>query len=183
MKTIRAAFVTFSLLSTLCLAQTKDAANAARAVACGSPTQTFDAHRTSAPGTPDTPSPGKSLVYIVETQDAQGICIAKCNITSKVGLDGAWVGATSGNSFIAIPVDPGAHHLCTAWQSIRRDYSRFVALDEFTAEPGKTYYFRIHLNITTPDVMASYSLAAINEDEGKLLLASSARSDSKPKKN
>ena len=91
---------------------------------------------------------GKAVVYFVETQKIDAIN----NITEKIALDGARVGASQGDSY-------------------------FFA----TAEPGKTYYFRIRI---TGDGWAGYSfdLSKMNSDEARLLIARSPYSVSRAKK-
>ena len=125
---------------------------------------------------------GKAMVYIVEEFEKPKNQIAKP--TMKVGLDGAWVGANKDNSYFFFPVDPGDHHLCVAWQSSLKEYSKKVALTNFSSEPGKTYYFRAR--ITEHDegggAWFTLDLEPVNNDEGQLLIASSAFSTSRQNK-
>jgi hypothetical protein len=62
--------------------------------------------------------------------------------TVKVGVDGAWVGANKGDSYVFTSVAPGEHHMCVNWQSGILTPSGLFAMANFTAETGKTYYFR-----------------------------------------
>jgi hypothetical protein len=55
------------------------------------------------------PLPGKALVYLIE--DQPGICLLDC-VTTRAGLDGAWVGANKGDSYFYFSVDPGDHQAC-----------------------------------------------------------------------
>jgi len=132
------------------------------------------------------PEPGKALVYVIEDEKIRGIR----SVTTRVGLDGAWVGANRGNSYLFFSVDPGEHHLCTDWTSDFLAGGRVVSLAPLTAEPGKIYYFRARTIAAAASFVegklwengASIDLDPVNSDEGKLLVATSALSVSHPKK-
>lgn len=132
------------------------------------------------------PESGKALVYVAEDQKFQ----AAKEVTARIGVDGAWVGATRGNSYIFFSVDPGEHHLCADWRSSFLAAGRLVSLFGFTAEAGRVYYFRVRttggpsslLDRSALDESASLDLDLINSDEGKLLVSTSPHSDSHPKK-
>lgn len=132
------------------------------------------------------PEGGKALVYVAEDQKFQ----AAREVTARIGVDGAWVGATRGNSYIFFSVDPGEHHLCADWRSAFLSYGRRVSLFGFAAEAGKVYYFRARttggpssmLDRSSLDESASLDLDLVNADEGKLLVSTSPYSDSRPKK-
>src|ERR1019366_1867895 len=69
----------------------------------------------------------KALVYVI--QDIGSInCIGGC-ITTKIALDGAWVGANHHNSYFSFAVDPGERHLCANWQS------HFARLSQWSVWP------------------------------------------------
>jgi hypothetical protein len=99
--------------------------------------------------------------------------------TVRFGIDGAWVGADFGNSYFAIDVAPGEHHLCADWQSVAR--KKNVDLTSFTAEPGKVYYFSAAVTVESKDVV-TFGISQLNEDEGKYRVGLSQLSTSKPKK-
>ena len=86
--------------------------------ACGATNENFKVSTDKSTDTP-APVPGKAQIFVEEVQDRVALCPIGCGIIVKVGVDGGWVGATSGNSFLATTVDPGEHHLCVAWQSKR----------------------------------------------------------------
>jgi hypothetical protein len=127
------------------------------------------------------PEPGKALVYVVEDQKFLVIKDA----TTRVGVDGAWVGANRGNSYLSFSAEPGEHHLCTDWISGFLPNGRLVSLTSFIAEPGKVYYFRARTSASPTSGKAgdgaSVDLDLVNSDEGKLLVASSRPSVSHPK--
>jgi len=129
------------------------------------------------------PEPGKALVYVIERfQDLPGNAITP---TVRVGLNGAWVGANRGPSYLVFSVDPGEHHLCASWQSPWKFISSQYSLTTFFAESGKVYFFEIE-----PRVEAVRSgggawrkdLAPVNSDEAEYWIAQSSLSVSHPKK-
>lgn len=154
--------------------------------ACGPPNVEFQT-KSDFNRSPDFhPESGKALAYVAEDQKFQ----AARNVTARIGLDGAWAGATRGNSYIFFSLDPGEHHLCADWRSTLLSGGRRVSLFGFTAEAGKVYYFRVRttggpssiLDRSSLDESASLDLELINGDEGRLLVSTSPYSDSHPKK-
>src|SRR5208282_4913089 len=100
-------FATF-LFATFAFAQDRSPLAAAEA-ACGPKDVQFAAQ--AAASQPFTqPDTGKSLVYVVEVFDKVVGEISRP--TLRVGVDGKWVGADKGNSYISFSVEPGEHHLC-----------------------------------------------------------------------
>jgi hypothetical protein len=169
------------LFAASALAQENPALAHAQA-ACGPLDVRFDA-QTSA-GQPDAqPEPGKALVYVAEDfRKAPG---ESGDPTIRVGLDGAWKGATRANSYLFFSVDPGEHHLCTSWQSRPKQLSGLAAFARFTAEPGKTYYFRARITYSTygaRGAVMNLDLDPVDPDEGQFLVASFRLSNSHPKK-
>ena len=148
--------------------------------ACGPKEVRFDALTTS--GNPPTLEPGKALVYVSEV--FKKVPGEWGNPTIRVGLDGAWMGATRANSYIAFSVEPGEHHLCTNWQSHFKRLSREAAFTGFTAEAGKSYYFRARIGYETVGTATTMTLDLdpVNPDEGKYLVASNPASTSHPQK-
>jgi hypothetical protein len=150
--------------------------------ACGPQEVQFDAQATSNQPLPQLEA-GKSLVVVIEVFDKVVGQISRP--TLRVGLDGAWVGAAKGDSYISFSVDPGEHHLCTRWQSRWKRFSNEAAFTSFTADPGKVYYFRARIAEYGGSGGASnfsLDLEPLNGDEGKYLVAASVLSTSQPKK-
>ena len=162
------------LVPMLAAAQVTKATDPIKA-ACGPANSKFKVNTNSAAGTSALVA-GKANVYIVEVQERVGFCPFGCGITVKAGMDGSWIGATSGNSFLMVPVDPGEHHLCAAWQSKLSGVRRHLQLIGFTAEAGKAYYFRTHITPGTTETILKMDFQAINADEGELLVDSSPKS-------
>jgi hypothetical protein len=132
------------------------------------------------------PEAGKALVVFIETADKNAQ-----PVTTRVALDGAWVGANKGNSYFASTVLPGEHHVCTDWQLAKRYLKDSPAFDVFTAEAGKTYYFVVKVGwvanvnavqFTRLDGDMSLGLSKVNEDEGKYMVQNSRLSTSTQKK-
>jgi len=154
-----------------------------QASGCGDPNAKFSVKTTSGQhsvqANSDQPDSGKALVYFVE--DDTGYEAAP-KPTTRIGVDGQWVGATHGNSFLYFSVDPGVHHLCASWQkAVSLFQGRKTAAAHFTAEAGHTYYFSAK-NIWTRDGPTDMSLYPVDSDEGQLLANKFAFSASQPKK-
>ena len=91
-------------------------------------------------------SQDKALVYLIQQDGTLAeSCIGTCRTLVKVGLDGRWVGATWGNSFLSASVPSGDHHFCVAWESREKKLQQVVALHALHAEAGKSYFFGIRL--------------------------------------
>jgi hypothetical protein len=122
------------------------------------------------------PEPGKALVYVIveERRDPHEQQIG--DITTRVGLDGNWAGANHGQSYISIAADPGAHRLCTDWQSRLKAEQKLSAAADLVAEAGKTYYYRAEVTIPWADHAANLRLDTVDGAEGLLLVSKSASS-------
>ncbi|HEY1659727.1 MAG TPA: hypothetical protein VGG14_15340 [Candidatus Sulfotelmatobacter sp.] len=159
--------------------------------ACGPTSTKFDVKPDATQHPTAQPDPGKALVYVVEDLGECPGCIASNsfagffntvdNAVTKVGMDGTWMGANRGSSYIFFATTPGGHHLCMNWQSRLQERSRAFAMANFTAEDGKVYYFRERV---FPGHSGDYvfELDPVNSDEGKYLVAISPLSVSHPKK-
>jgi hypothetical protein len=175
------------LFAASAFAQDQAAATAAEA-ACGPKEVKFDAKQDAVQHPTPQPEAGKALVYVIEDlgqcSDCGRVSLSLTDVDNavvKVGMDGSWVGASRGNSYLLISPEPGEHHMCLNWQSSLEERSRAFTMTDFTAEAGKIYYFRARL---FPGHSGDYSfdLDPVNTDEGRFLVASSAFSVSHPKK-
>lgn len=134
--------------------------------ACGNPNAQFNV-KTEPALRSYTPGSGKALVYFIE-KDAGGFLAGH----TRIGIDGHWVGATEGNSYFALSVDPGVHHICAnthmgkLWTA-----NEETALAHFTAEPGEVYYFETK-NLALQDKTIDVSLIPLDSDEGASLVGS-----------
>lgn len=176
--------LTMVLLVSAALAQDTDAiARATRA--CGPLDQSLDVKVDKTTNHPlAQPQPGKALIYAIQDDQsgATNFLGFSSRVTSRVGLDGAWIGANKGQSYFFFSVDPGDKHLCSDLAD-DFDHSRpgLISVTRFTAEPGKAYYFRVRLTgngCSGSDHPGNcrpirLELEALDEDKGQLLVASS----------
>jgi hypothetical protein len=177
---IRAISPLFAFLAILCGEQVVHAQKRASVIqaACGPSKVKYDTQKTEQQPISE-PKADSALIYVFSQLDYGGLPVG-CQVVTRIGVDGRWVGANCGSSYVTAVIPAGEHHLCADWQSAVFLSSRpYPALDSFTAEPGKIYYFRAKVvyikGVTTID------LGPLNADEGRLLIASSAASISKPK--
>lgn len=153
---------------------------------CGDPKIKFDV-KTGNSGSVAKPDPGKATVYFIE-DDKNFNSIPKP--TTRLGIDGEWAGATHGNSYFSVSVNPGVHHLCASWQSSLPALGQGdqMAAAHFTAVPGGVYYFEVKNSLVAragqPDSsgIASITLTPLDSDEGQLQANSFKLSVSQPKK-
>jgi hypothetical protein len=102
---------------------------------CGDSSIKFDVTTKKNQPAPAPPEAGKAQIILIES--GRGV--------ARYGMDGAWLGANDGDSYFAVTVTPGEHHLCMSFQipalaggKIKQESVRMLA---FTAEAGKVYYF------------------------------------------
>jgi hypothetical protein len=176
---MRVAALVFLLFASSAFAQSQSGATS-----CGPADVKFDVrHDNTRHPLLQEPEEGKALVYVIEVfQKPPG---ELGNPTIRVGLDGSWVGANQGSSYLSFSVDPGEHHLCTNWQSMWKRLSDQHSLTSFTAEAGKTYFFRVQTHVESEGRESQIwyiDLQTVNADEAKYLIATSLLSVSQPKK-
>ena len=94
--------------------------------ACGPENVSFNVKLDESQHALAQPEPGKALVYFIQEKGADAF-----GVTTKIGLDGTWVGASKNSSYFAVSVEPGEHHVCANVQSFR---GHPVGLVHFTAE-------------------------------------------------
>lgn len=134
--------------------------------ACGNPNTRFNVRNEQALRN-FTPDSGKALVYFIE-KDAGGFLAGH----TRIGVDGHWVGATRGDSYFTLSLDPGVHHICAdthmgkLWTS-----NQETALAHFTAEPGAIYYFETK-NLALENETIDVSLIPLDSDQGASLAGS-----------
>lgn len=143
--------------------------------ACGPGNVSFKVKLDDTQHTPSQPEPGKARIYFIHESGGAGTLAYP---TTKLGIDGAWVGANHDDTYFSVSVAPGEHHLCATLQSSRVDQR--VELAHFTAEAGKVYYYRTRLVLSrSVDLL---ELELIDSDQGKYLVATFPLSVSTPKK-
>jgi hypothetical protein len=126
------------------------------------------------------PESGKALVYVIEDV-ANPSAMTFGEVTTRVGLDGSWVGANHGQSYVSFAVEPGEHRVCADWQSSLKGLQKLSGAADLTVEAGKTYYYRsevtIPLNVQGNDhPEGQVKLKAVDKSEGLLLISKSASS-------
>jgi hypothetical protein len=145
--------------------------------ACGSGDVDFKVKLDNTQHTPAQAAPGKALVYFIHeagTSSAHPLGYP----TLKVGIDGAWVGANRGDSWFAVPVEPGEHHVCAILQSTV--VNQRLELAHLQAEAGKAYYYRTRLVMSGQ--VGLLELDPLDSDQGGYLIGSYPLSVSHPKK-
>jgi len=166
------------------------AAHASRTVlpdACGDDKVHYDVEAKKDQPAPAAPADGKAQIVFIETLNRPSFWTGAhvSDITTRFGMDGAWVGAARSNTYFTLDIAPGTHKLCTSVKG-NKD---MIAMTSFTAEAGKTYYyeFKIEPTVSHGQVMVSggatgastsvtlnSSFKSLDEDEGKFRIKASA---------
>lgn len=148
---------------------------------CGDPAASFSVKTDRADDPPSQPDPGKALVFVLE-DDSNFASFPKP--TTRAGIDGKWMGATHGNSYLYFSVDPGVHHLCASWQKgVILTRGRQTSALHFTADPGGVYYFEVKNVFQNADnsALMDSELKPVDSDEGQVLVKKFQLSTSHPK--
>lgn len=148
---------------------------------CGDPTVKFEV-KTDKGDHPTQADAGKALVYFIEDDSNFG---SFPKPTARAGIDGKWVGATHGNSYLFITVEPGVHHLCASWQTtVVVGKGHMTSAAHFTAEAGGVYYFEVKDKLFVGDSssVTDMSLTPLDSDEGQVLAEKYSLSTSHEKK-
>jgi hypothetical protein len=129
------------------------------------------------------PEPGKALVYVIAQENPEDSYNVG-DITTRVGLDGTWVGANYGQSYLSFSVAPGEHHVCVDWQSTIASRQQLSGAVDVTAEAGKTYYLRTSILASglAGGPREGLWLKQVDSAEGLLLLSKAGQSAWKEKK-
>lgn len=137
---------------------------------CGPATIHFDVKVDKKQHAVTQPDAGKALVYVIQQGRPLG---GDSAVTTRVGLDGNWVGANHGESSLAFEVNPGDHQVCVDWQSSLKGRQRLGQAAQLTAEAGKTYYFRaeVVMSQATEAHDELLRLGTVDKAEGALLLS------------
>jgi hypothetical protein len=113
--------------------------------ACGADGVKFSVHAVQGPPAIPDAEPGKAMIFVIEDFERPANEIGRP--TMRVGLDGDWVGANRGSSYLYFAVNPGKHHLCVNWQSPPPwQHTVTMGASSLTADAGGTYYFRARLH-------------------------------------
>jgi len=150
------------------------AANALAAAGCGSNEVHFDVKTDKKQHPTAQPDAGKALVYVIGDSWSDHVAVHIETPPTRFGVDGTWVGANGYRSYFFFPVEPGDHRLCTNVQSILKGQVKSsTAATSFTAEAGRTYYFRTK----TPDRPVAgeeLKLVPVDPAEAQVLIAAAS---------
>ncbi|HTU52151.1 MAG TPA: hypothetical protein VMF56_16290 [Acidobacteriaceae bacterium] len=137
--------------------------------ACGSFDVKFDVKTNAKQHPLAQAEAGKAQIYVIEDWDWADT--GRINRpTVRVAMDGKWVGADQGDSYIFFPADAGRRHLCVSWQAGMGSSNNLIAVYGFDAKPNQTYYFRASIP-RGQGISFSLNLEPLNIDEAQLLLA------------
>ena len=150
------------------------AANALVSAGCGPNEVHFDVKTDKKQHPTAQPDTGKALVYVIgDTWYDHAIHIG--TPPTRFGVDGTWVGANGYKSYFFFPVEPGDHRLCTNVQSkFERLVRSSTAATSFTAEAGKTYYFRTRTSEKEVSNLVELKLVPVDPAEAQVLIAAAA---------
>ncbi|HEX4001245.1 MAG TPA: hypothetical protein VHX36_01260 [Candidatus Acidoferrales bacterium] len=156
------------------------AADLRAAAGCGSPKTQFNVKVEKKGRAMPRPAPGKAIVFVISEYKTQPGYMTLGHVTTRVGLDGNWMGASHQNSYLFFTVNPGDHQLCSDVQSIFAPKSLAAAAD-LTAAPDQSYFYRVVVNERRGEKPRMY-LDAVDNAEGALLMSNAGLSMSKAKK-
>ncbi len=143
---------------------------------CGDDKVKFDVKTETGQPLPARPAEGKAVIIFIENQNQ--MITPFHYATVRFGMDGTWVGANKGDSYFALTVASGVHHLCASWQSDLETLKKSVKATCFNAEAGQVYYFAGEI-VASRDALI-FNFSELNEDEGKYQVKSLKLSTSKP---
>lgn len=126
---------------------------------CGSDSIHFDAKLDKKQHPVLQPEAGRAVVYVFEDDQTRNAFP-----TTRVGLDGKWMGANVPESYFSFAVDPGAHRLCSNWQGSPKVGDSI----DFTAQAGQTYYFRAKIKSIDGN---AFQLEQLKNAQGQFFLA------------
>ncbi|HSY37639.1 MAG TPA: hypothetical protein VK814_17930 [Acidobacteriaceae bacterium] len=110
--------------------------------ACGNDTTQYKvSHGKTTPSL--TPPAGQALVVLIQKETGQEF---PSDPTVRFAVDGTWVGAVKGASYIAVPISAGSHKLCVSRQSSLDDEKENIGTAPLDAKAGSVYYFEFTLD-------------------------------------
>jgi hypothetical protein len=136
---------------------------------CGDDSVQFDVTQEKENPAFAAPPEGKAVIVFSESMPSE----QKMKTTTRFGVDGTWAGATKGDSYFTLTVEPGAHNICASMQSApSRMKKQFTQLATLTAEAGEVYYFEAVVNVmgTANLGFATFNFAQLSDADGKYRL-------------
>ncbi len=142
---------------------------------CGSEKIDFDVDTKKDQPAPAAPEEGKAQIVFIEKSPYARV--------TRFGVDGAWVGATKGNSYFTVSVAPGKHHLCAYAEGNLLMHGFEPGVKSLLFEAGKTYYLKYTLSVdVSHDARtSSATFDPLEADEGAYLIKKYPLSQSKAK--
>jgi hypothetical protein len=157
------------LTSTLILALCPALLPSVQAQTIGQPGCAQDSPEINVTTTAEKPTlaavPGKAVLVLLQNDD---LYPGRPRPTSLIGFDGKLVGATHGQTYTVVEVEPGMHHLCSTWKGTHAGEVRGSAL-HVQLEAGGVYYFEIADVLHHPSGAQSTTLQLIDSDQGELM--------------
>ena len=148
---------------------------------CGPADMKFDVKVDKKQHAVTQPEAGKALVYVIEEYQSDPHFQTIGHVTTRVGLDGKWVGATHEGSYISFPVEAGNRRMCSDVQSMFAAARKLSGAVELDAEAGKIYYYRVVV-ADEREKQAWLQVKRMDEAEGLLMVSKSGQSSWKVKK-
>ncbi len=142
---------------------------------CGPAKTKFDVKVDKKQHTITQPEAGKALVYVIEEYLSDPHSQTLGHVTTRVGLDGKWVGATHEGSYISFQVEAGNRRMCSDIQSMFAAARKLSGAAELNAEAGKIYYYRVVV-LDEPERQPQLLVKAMDEAEGLLMVSKSGQS-------
>lgn len=173
-------FLTVSIFSLVLIGAIAEA-QSNPASACGNPATKFEVKPSAAAISPGVDAE-KAVVFIIEHDLTTRTFTTP---STRIGMDGEWLGATSGNSYAFFVVSPGTHHLCadTKFGGVGGVGQAFLHLD---AKPGASYFLEVrNMRVGDPkwgEELRDVVLKQVDEDEGAHLVLHSTFVSSQPRK-
>lgn len=158
----------------------QDQNSAKTSAGCGLASVEYDVKTDKGSHSIATPEAGKALVYVIPHEKQDDGVLHFGAVTTSIGLDGKWQGANHGQSYFSFSADPGEHHLCVDGQSSLLELSDLGSAATLTAEAGKTYYFRVTIDVRDKHP-AAFVLDPVDPAEGQFLISTSALSIFRPR--
>ncbi len=119
-------------------------------------------------------APGAAtLVFVQRIPVCLGCSADRVGVT-RIGMDGSWVGGNKGNSYFAVTVAPGEHHVCAYWDTFELSGEDKLWLTDVTAQPGHTYYYKVEVLPDWQQRQPMLRLKALQPDEANLLISGSS---------
>jgi hypothetical protein len=155
----------------VCLGVGLEACCATLPDACGDNNARLNVLTQNRPATLPAPTPNAATLVFVQ----RNIRCVGCSI-SRVGLDGAWIGADKGNSYFSFAAVPGVHHVCAYWEAPLARIENKLELTDLTTQAGQIYYFEIEVTLPGPQEAPVMRLRQLSPEMGAFLVTRSKQS-------